>query len=319
MTSPLLPERVLVTGGAGFIGSNLVKAILARYSAAHVTVLDDLSSGDSACLPAHEPRLTFVEGDVGAAPLAKLFPPGSFDAIFHLGAITDTTVTDEKEMRRVNVTGSRHIFEYAAAGKIPVVYASSAAVYGITESRCAETSPLKPANIYGVSKMEAEKAAAEYVVRGARLAGVRFFNVYGPGEFHKGKFASMIYQLSLQMKAGKRPRIFKHGEQKRDFVHIEDVVESTIRTLSAPPGTVVNVGSGKARSFNDVVAALNAALDTRLEPDYFDCPYDFFQPFTEADVTRLAQVTGYAPRWNLEDGVAAYMKSIATSGATGRS
>ncbi len=311
-------ERVLVTGGAGFIGSNLAKAILARHPAARVTILDNLSSGDPARLPKDGPRLAFVRGDVGASPLAAHFAPGAFDAIFHLAAITDTTVTDEKEMRRVNVTGSRHVFEYALAGKIPVVYASSAAVYGITESRCSETNLLKPANIYGVSKLEAEQAAAEYVRKGARLAGVRFFNVYGPGEFHKGKFASMIYQLSLQMKAGKRPRIFKHGEQKRDFVQIEDVVESTIRALATPPGTVVNVGSGKARSFNDVVAALNAALGTRLEPEYFDCPYDFFQPFTEADVTRLKQVTGYAPRWNLEDGVAAYMKSIASADAAGR-
>lgn len=313
------PDRVLVTGGAGFIGSNLVREILARHAGARVTVLDDLSSGDPARLPPEEPRLSFVKGDVGGAPLSAHFKPGAFDAIFHLGAITDTTVTDEKEMRRVNVQGSRHVFDYALAGGIPVVYASSAAVYGITDARCAETNPLRPANIYGVSKMESEEAAAEYVRKGGRLAGVRYFNVYGPGEFHKGKFASMIYQLSLQMKAGKRPRVFKHGEQKRDFVHIEDVVESTIRALSAPPGTVLNVGSGRARSFNDVIAALNAALGTDLAPEYFDCPYDFFQPFTEADVTRLKQVTGYAPRWGLEEGVAAYMKAIVSSAPTGRS
>lgn len=312
-------ERVLVTGGAGFIGSNLVKAVLERHADARVTVLDDLSSGDSARLPEKEPRLSFVKGDVGAAPLGARFKPGAFDAIFHLGAITDTTVTDEREMRRVNVLGSRHVFDYALAGKIPVVYASSAAVYGITDARCAETGPLKPANIYGVSKMESEQAAHEYVRKGARLAGVRYFNVYGPGESHKGRFASMIWQLSLQMKAGKRPRVFKHGQQKRDFVHIEDVVESTLRALSAPPGTVLNVGSGRARSFNDVISALNAALGTDLAPEYFDCPYDFFQPFTEADVTRLAQVTGYTPRWGLEEGVAAYMKAVASPVPAGRS
>lgn len=309
------PERVLVTGGAGFIGANLVRRILARSPQARVTILDDLSSGSSALLPAGEPRAAFVKGDVAGSDLSALFGKGVFDAIFHLAAITDTTVMDEARMRRVNVEGARRVFEYASAGAVPTVYASSAAVYGITDRRSLETSHTKPANIYGLSKLEAEEVATGYVAKGARLAGVRYFNVYGPGEAHKGKFASMIWQLSLQMKAGKRPRIFKHGEQKRDFVHIDDVVEASIRALEIPPGSVLNVGSGRARSFNDVIAALNAALGTTLEPDYFDCPYDFFQPFTEADVTRLKQATGFSPRWGLEEGVAAYMKAIASSGA----
>ena len=143
---------------------------------------------------------------------------------------------------------------------------------------------------------------------GMRVAGVRYFNVYGPREAHKGVPASMAWHLYRQMKAGKRPRVFKLGEQRRDFVHVADAVEATILAALKGGNRVYNVGSGQARSFNDLIAALNAALGTSLKPDYFDNPYGFYQAFTEADLTRSRLELGYAPRFDLKRGVADYVR-----------
>lgn len=293
----------LVTGGAGFIGARLVETLLRRFPDVRVTVVDDLSSGDPERPSTFGPRVAFVRHDLGAGPLPREVLEGAFDAAFHLAACTDTRVTDEARMRRINVEGSCRLFDWAARCGVPVVYASSAAVYGITNRPCREEGPLTPANVYGRSKLEMEREARARVEGGARLMGVRYFNVYGPGEAHKGTCASMVRQLALQMRAGKRPRIFKQGEQKRDFVHVADAVEATLRVLAAPAGSLFNVGSGRARSFNEVVTVLNRALGTDLAPDYFDCPYDFFQPFTQADLSRLSAATGFAPRFDLEQGV----------------
>ena len=123
--------------------------------------------------------------------------------------------------------------------------------------------------------------------------------MYGPGEAHKGATASMIYQLAGQIRAGKRPRIFKYGEQRRDFVHIKDVVEATLLAAAADRSGIYNVGSGRATSFNDVVGLLNKALGTDRDPDYFDNPYPFYQPHTEADVARARAELGYAPKYQI--------------------
>ncbi|HEX5105543.1 MAG TPA: NAD-dependent epimerase/dehydratase family protein, partial [Pirellulaceae bacterium] len=143
---------------------------------------------------------------------------------------------------------------------------------------------------------------------------LRYFNVYGPGESHKGKFASMIWQLSLQMKAGKRPRVFRAGEQKRDFVSIEDVLHANLLAMKAdhpPLAAVFNVGCGRAGTFNEVIAGLNAALKTNLEPEYFENPYAFFQNHTEADISETTRVLGYKPRYvNVGEGIGAYMAAV---------
>jgi len=134
--------------------------------------------------------------------------------------------------------------------------------------------------------------------------------VYGPGEAHKGAASSMIYQLARQIRAGKQPRIFKYGEQKRDFVYIADVVEATLLAADAKHSGIYNVGSGHATSFNEVVALLNKALGTDHEPDYFDNPYSFYQPHTEADVTHAHTDLGYAPKYPIDRGIAEYVKQL---------
>lgn len=285
-------KKVLITGGAGFIGSNLALEVQKRHPAAAVTIVDDFRSG-------HFANLTGFKGDVVAKNVVDFASKEKWDVVFHLASITDTTVTDERLMVHDNVEGFRAVLGLAAE---KVVYASSAATYGIGADRMSEDQDPKPANVYAFSKV-----ILDHLGRG-KAVGVRYFNVYGPRESHKKASASMIHQLGQQMKAGRRPRVFKMGEQKRDFVYVKDAVEATLLAAKAPAG-IYNVGSGQARSFNDVIAALNLALGTKLDPEYFDNPYAFYQPFTEADLTQSKKKLRYTPKWTLESGVADYMRS----------
>src|SRR5262249_4821639 len=140
------------------------------------------------------------------------------------------------------------------------------------------------------------------------IVGLRYFNVYGPREAHKGVPASMVYHLAQQIKADQRPRIFKHGEQRRDFVYVKDVVEGSIRALEASQSGIFNLGSGQARSFNELIEILNKSLGTQFPPDYIDNPHAHYQNFTQADLTRARKVLGYEPRFPLEEGVRDYMR-----------
>jgi ADP-L-glycero-D-manno-heptose 6-epimerase len=302
--------RILVTGGAGFIGSNLAKRL--EKEGHEVVVLDNFSSGQFL-------NLVDFRGDVISADCEWAEPCPRCDVIFHQASITDTTVTDQLQMMRNNVEGFRHVLAWAARWSARVVWASSAATYGNLPAPNRLTDTPRPLNVYGYSKLAMEHLAHLWAEEHSKLPiiGLRYFNVYGPGEGHKGKFASMIYQLSLQMRAGKRPRIFKAGEQKRDFVSIEDVLQANLLAmqvttpLHSPMAEVFNVGCGKAHTFNEVVAGLNAALGTRLEPEYFENPYSFFQNHTEADISDTTRVLGYRPRYtNVSEGIAAYMAAL---------
>ena len=138
---------------------------------------------------------------------------------------------------------------------------------------------------------------------------LRYSNVYGRGEAHKGKFASMIYQLAKQMRSGQRPRIFYQGQQRRDFVYIDDVVQANLKAMTAKTGGVFNAGFGDAFSFNQVVEQLNRVLKTDLAPDYFENPYSFTQDWTQTDLTESRRVLGYAPAFDLQKGIEAYHAS----------
>jgi ADP-L-glycero-D-manno-heptose 6-epimerase len=156
-----------------------------------------------------------------------------------------------------------------------------------------------------------ERLAGRYAAQQPRqpIIGLRYFNVYGPGENHKDKFASMITQLARQMRAGRRPRVFTDGEQKRDFVYIDDVVQANCRAITAHASGVFNVGSGQALSFNQVIEHLNVVLKTDLPPDYFDNPYGFFQTHTEADLGDARRNLDYVPAYDLQRGIHAYHAS----------
>ncbi|OGW78790.1 MAG: ADP-glyceromanno-heptose 6-epimerase [Omnitrophica bacterium GWA2_52_8] len=298
-------QNILVTGGAGFIGSNLVHELEKRYPKASLTVIDDFRGSSFKNLLGF--RGDFLPYDVSDRSWMDRFGDRPLDTIFHLASITDTTVLDEKKMMFDNVEGFRNILELACAKKADVIYASSAAVYGSIETPAKEADGGQPNNIYGFSKWVLENLAKTYQPR-IKTVGLRYFNVFGPRETFKGPAASMIYQLYLQMKAGKRPRIFSYGEQKRDFVYVEDVVAATILAKNAKESTVANAGSGLATTFNEIIDALNEALGTRYEPDYFDNPYSFYQNFTQADLSHAARAFGYKPKYTTYDGVLHYVR-----------
>jgi ADP-L-glycero-D-manno-heptose 6-epimerase len=297
--------RILVTGGAGFIGSNLA---IELASAGHeVAIADDFSSAYWKNLIDFRGEVVAADIAADATPLTRLDP---CEVIYHQASITDTTVTDQRKMTFNNVEGFRNILELSKQWQSQVIWAGSASVYGRTPSPTKESAKSDPLNVYAYSKLAMEHLADRYRSKLQRdVVGLRYFNVYGPGEDHKGKFASMIHQLAKQMRAGKRPRIFTAGEQRRDFVYVGDVVQANISAVKSTRGGVFNVGSGASWTFNEVVAQLNRVLETKLEPDYFENPYSFTQDWTEADLTESKRCLGYQPRYDLAKGIDAYLKS----------
>ena len=303
-------KNILVTGGAGFIGSNLVLSLQKKFPDSRISVIDDFRSG-------HFSNLSGYQGDIVAADVSRLdfgrqFQGMAFDAVFHLASITDTTVRDQRMQVHDNVEGFRRVLDFAAIHQTPVVYASSAAVYGMRQTIMEEEMTPNPANVYAFSKAQMDNLARVYMADRLawRIVGLRYFNVYGPRESHKETCASMIYQLYCQMRAGKRPRVFADGRQKRDFVFIDDVVELTIRAMEAARSRVYNCGSGVALSFNEVIQTLNRALNTDLAPEYFENPYDFYQSHTQANMERAKKELGFAPMYPPEKGIVKYVRCL---------
>jgi ADP-L-glycero-D-manno-heptose 6-epimerase len=300
--------NLVITGGAGFIGSNLTLTLQEKFPKARLTVIDDFRSGDFKNLAGYQGD--FVAQDLAELDWRRQFGEEKFDAIFHLASITDTTNHNQFEQVHDNVESFRRILNFARSTKTRIVFASSASTYGAAKEASVESNGAAPANIYAFSKaimdniaLREAKAATDWII-----VGLRYFNVYGPREAHKGVPASMVYHLSKQIKAGERPRIFKHGEQKRDFVYVKDIVEGSILALEAKESGILNLGAGQSRSFNELVDLLNESLGTKLSPDYIDNPHAHYQNFTEADLKRVKSALGYEPKFPLEEGVRDYMK-----------
>ena len=293
--------RALVTGGAGFVGSNLAWELAEKGW--DVVVLDDLSVGTFQNLQGF--RGDVIAADVGDVPY---WAPrvGKVDVVFHQAAITDTTVTDQKLMMRVNVEAFRDLLAWAGKMKVKkVVYASSAGVYGDLPVPQRETATPKPLNVYAFSKMVMETVARK--AKGVKTVGLRYFNVFGPRETHKDKAASMIWQLSLQMKAGRRPRVFEFGEQYRDFIYVRDVVDANVKAFEKAAPGVYNVCTGRRTDFNGIIAALNQSLGTSLAPEYFKNPYSFYQNETLGDPAAAKKAFGFAAQWTAERAIQDYI------------
>jgi len=299
------PTSILVTGGAGFIGSNLVLTLQERWPDARLTVIDDFRSGDFKNLAGY--KGDFVAQNLATLDWRQQFGDEKFDAIFHLASITDTTLHDQFVQVHDNVESFRRLLNFAKPNKTRIIYASSAATYGAASSASVETNGAAPANVYAFSKAIMDNLANRQL-KDWIIVGLRYFNVYGPREAHKGVPASMIYHLSRQMKSGQRPRIFKHGEQQRDFVYVKDIVDGSIRALEARQSGIYNLGAGRARSFNELIEALNQSLGTDFKPEYIENPHAHYQNFTQADLTHVRSSLGYEPKYPLEAGVADYMK-----------
>jgi ADP-L-glycero-D-manno-heptose 6-epimerase len=298
----------VITGGAGFIGSNLTLGLQEKFPNARLTVIDDFRSGDFKNLAGY--KGDFVARNLASMDWEEQFGDEKFDAIFHLASITDTTNHNQFEQVHDNVESFRRILRFARPNKTRIIFASSAATYGATSQASVESNGAAPSNVYAFSKAIMDNLAKRAAGESPKwvIVGLRYFNVYGPREAHKGVPASMVYHLSKQMKAGQRPRIFKHGEQKRDFVYVKDIVAGSIKALEAQSSGIYNLGSGQARTFNELVAVLNQSLGTGFEADYIDNPHAHYQNFTQADLSNVRSGLGYEPQFPLEEGVRDYMQ-----------
>jgi ADP-L-glycero-D-manno-heptose 6-epimerase len=302
-------KHVVITGGAGFVGSNLVHEMAKRYPEADLTVVDDFRSGNFK-------NLEGFKGDVIAGDLARIemkhyFGGRKVDLVFHLASITDTTDHDQLRQVRDNVESWRNLLNYFEGRKTRLVYASSAATYGIAAGVNKIDQEAKPANVYAFSKVQLDNLARRFARENPSqvVVGLRYFNVYGPREAHKGAASSMILQLAQQIRRGHAPRIFKHGEQVRDFVYVKDIVTCTILAARARSSGIYNAGSGVPRSFNDIIANLNRVLNTQWQPEYIDNPHAHYQPHTEADLSLTTKALRYTPKFTLEKGIDDYAAS----------
>lgn len=297
-------KRALVSGGAGFIGSNLVLELEAQGF--EVTALDNLVSGTKSNLAGF--RGTFVQADT-TQPIA--LKSEKFDAVFHHGDITDPRYPDDDKIYQKNLSSFQNLLNVALSSGARFIYASTAGLYGNGPMPMKEEQPKHIITAYARSKLAMDEMAVTYCDR-IPIIGLRYFNVFGPRETQKGRAASMIYHLSRQMLKGQKPRLFRHGEQKRDFIYVKDVVGANLCALTGESG-VYNVGTGVATTFNELVTILNEVLGTSLSIEYFDMPYSAqtYQHNTQADTTAARKTLGFSSRWSLKDATADYMEWLA--------
>jgi len=299
--------KCLVTGGAGFIGSNL--ALELEKQGNEVVVVDNMLSGHKDNLKEFKGK--FIEADVAE----ELKLNDKFDIIFHEAAITDPRYPNDDETYSKNVNGFKNMIALAQKNNAKLIYASTASLYGNGPVPMEEDQKKELLSAYGKSKLKMDEMAKELFDK-MHIVGLRYFNVFGPREKHKGRPASMIYHLGKQIREGKIPRLFKFGEQKRDHIYVKDAVEATIKALDAKESCIVNIGTGLATDFNDLTKTLNTILNKNLEPEYFDMPYDpkTYQSDTQADIKKAEKFLDFESKWTLKDGIADYFKWLDVDG-----
>jgi ADP-L-glycero-D-manno-heptose 6-epimerase len=314
-------SMIVVTGAAGFIGSCLVEYLNYRgYT--NLLLVDDFSRQDKTVNYAEKKFSEKVEREHFFDWLFTQKP--KIDFVFHIGARTDTTEFNFAVHQHLNVEYSEKVWQYCTVHSIPLVYASSAATYGNGELGYEDNheivSRLQPLNPYGISKNEFDKWVLHQKNHPPFWAGLKFFNVYGPNENHKGRMASVIFHAYHQiLKTGKvrlfrshRPD-FEDGKQLRDFIYVKDVLKVCFWLMQRQPASgIYNLGTGKARSFNDLVKATFGGLDKQPVIEYIDIPEDIrdtYQYFTEARMDKLRHV-GYVDEfYSLEKGVDDYVRN----------
>jgi len=301
----------LITGGSGFIGSNLVLELQKKYPNSKLIVLDNYSSAGFKNLNQFKGELYFCD-ITDKRKVKHLLFGKKFRAVFHLAACTDTTILKETFQLLNNVEGTKNILDIVNTENF--IFASSASTYGIVNSSSKETDRLDPANSYAFSKLIMENLIKNYKGKFLNLIGFRFFNVYGANEYFKNKSASMVYQLIQQIKKNNKVKLFKNGEQKRDFIYVKDVVDCLIHSLDKNKEyEIYNLGTGKAVDFNTIVKIISQVINLNPEIEYIDCPYDFFQTFTEANIEKLNSNLGYHIKYNIQNGIKDLINEYNTS------
>ncbi len=325
----------VITGAAGFIGANLVKALNAR-GVARIVAVDDLTHGERFVNLADCEIEDYLDKDEFLAALDRGMFNGAVTALLHQGACSDTTESNGRYMMQNNYRYSRRLLDFCVAQKTPFIYASSAAVYGDHAQFRESPECEKPLNVYGYSKHLFDQFVRRAMPQlQSQVVGLRYFNVYGSREQHKGRMASVAYHFFKQYRSSGKVRLFEgsdgyaNGQQQRDFVSVEDVVKVNLYFLDNPSKTgIYNCGTGVAQSFNDVaVAAVNACRKARGEGqltlaamqsqgliEYIPFPQDLkgkYQNFTQADLTAL-RGAGYAEQFlSVEQGVTRYCEALA--------
>jgi len=317
---------IAVTGAAGFIGSCMV-GYLNELGFNNLVIIDEFTRQDKFSNLDDKNFSNKIERDVFFDWLEKENPPISF--FIHLGARTDTTEFDYSIHEKLNVRYSQSVWDYCTSKNIPLVYASSAATYGSGKHGYKDdhklTEELEPLNPYGISKNEFDKWALKQSTTPPRWYGLKFFNVYGPNEYHKGRMASVIFHSFHQVKKNGFVNLFRShrpdfedGQQLRDFIYVKDVVKvcAWFIEIEAPSG-LYNLGTGKARSFYDLASSTFAGLDLEKDIRFIDMPVDIrdkYQYFTEADMNKLASA-GYTDHFHsLEEGVDDYVRNYLAKG-----
>ncbi len=316
-------KTILITGGAGFIGSNLAFYFQENHPEAKVVILDSFRSGEKLSNGnlksfGHFKNLIgfrgeIISGDINDKDLLlDLEVNYNFDYIFHEAAISDTTALEQDLMIKTNVNAYKDLLHLARSHGANMIYASSAATYGNASSpqRVGRESPN---NVYGFSKLSMDNISREYMKESdISIVGLRYFNVYGAREYFKNSTASMILQFGHQLLAGKNPRLFENSDKiLRDFIYIEDIIQANIKAMHPKQSGIYNVGTGKARSFQDIVDILQKELGTSFVCEYIPNPFvGSYQFHTEADITTTKEILGYEPRFEMEDGIKAYVSEI---------
>lgn len=319
----LKDKTILITGGAGFIGSSLAFYFQNNHPSANIVVLDSFRSGETLSNGnlksfGHFKNLIGFEGEVISGDindkelLLDLRNKYKFDYIFHEAAISDTTALEQDLMIKTNVNAYKDLLELALEHNANMIYASSAATYGNAESP-QRVGREAPQNVYGFSKLSMDNLSREYMKSSdISIVGLRYFNVYGPREFFKNTTASMVLQFGHQILAGKNPRLFEDSDKiLRDFIYIEDIIQANVKAMKPLKSGIYNVGTGKARSFQDIVDILQRELGTSLTCEYIPNPFiGSYQFHTEADIASTREVLGYEPAYEMEDGIKSYVSEI---------
>jgi ADP-L-glycero-D-manno-heptose 6-epimerase len=315
-------KTILITGGAGFIGSNLTFYFQENFPKSKVIVFDcfrndeTFQNGNLKSFGHYKNLIGFrgdiITGNINNTDDLSLLDKYNFDFIFHHAAISDTRVYDQEIIMKTNVNSFYDLLEIAKKDQSVMVYASSAATYGNLPSP-QTVGQESPENPYGYSKYIMDQIAIRYSLENPDLTivGLRFFNVYGLREYYKGNTSSMVIQLGHQILDGKAPRLFNNSNQiLRDFIYIDDVVQANIKACLPKQNGTYNVGTGIPRNFQEIADILQKELDTNLGTEYFPNPYDGYQMNTKADISSTRENLGFKPKFSLEQGIKAYIPEI---------
>jgi ADP-L-glycero-D-manno-heptose 6-epimerase len=307
-------KKILITGGGGFIGSNLAKFIEKRFPESEVTIFDKFSDEhDDLETYGSYRNLNFfkgikIHGDIAVEEDLKKIDK-DFDVIFHQAAISNTRIYDEELVFKTNLNSFNFFINKAKNNGTKLIYASSGATYG-TLPPPQKVGYERPDNPYGISKLKMDQISLSTIksTKDAHIVGLRYFNVYGQGESFKKGTSSMIFQLANQLLEGANPKLF-FGSDKiyRDFIYINDVMEANLLACIHGNSGIFNVGTGKSRSFKEIADILIKELNLDVEIEYFKNPYEDYQSHTEADISLTQEKLGFTPKFTLEEGIRDYL------------